>query len=986
MRELANVSAKWQSRWFGEGVFEANVDRSRPKFFITVPYPYIEGPPHIGHGRTFTVGDIVARFMRMMGYNVLFPLAFHITGTPIQAVSDRLAKGDAEYEARLRREVGLYVKDASEAAKIVDGFKDPWNIVRFFKDRYVEDYKSMGYSMDLRRMFTTGDWDYSSFIIWQYAKLRSRGFLVRGEHQVLYSPDENQAVGEHDIRGGDEVRVDIVQFNLIKFKLEDGPFLVAATLRPETIFGATNVWINPDSSYVEALVNGERWIISKVASWKLQYQGKEVRIVREFKGSELVGKFAVSPIGVKLPILPASFVDEDTATGVVYSVPAHAPYDYVALMDLKQDKEALRRFNIEDLVSRIEPIPIIKLPGYGKYPAEDVVKRLGVKSQADVDKLNEATSIVYRDEFYNGVMAENTPYSGLKVSEARVKVIEDLKLKGLWDVMYETEPRKVYTRGGSRVIVALIKDQWFLHFGNPEWKRVTLEAFNRIKIIPESYRPLFKSTIDWLDMRPCARKRGLGTRMPWDPDWVIESLSDSTIYMAYYTISHVLKSSGLAERLGELARRVIESRAGDVDSLNKLVAFYDYVFLGLGNVSDVARSLGVGPEVVERARAEFTYWYPVDLRHSGIDLITNHLTFFIAHHAAIFPSEYWPRAISLNNYVIREGRRMSKSLGNTIYLREALAKYTPDVVRLYVAYASDLDNVLDWRDSEVDSVLGRLMDIWNTAKTIIDMGPPPPGFKPANLTIPSIWLLSIVNRAALDIPKLMENLKIRDYALAVFFTIHDAIKTYLDVIGNIPRDEARYVLWTTLNMWVRMMQPITPHIAEEVWHEMGNSTYVSLETWPRGDESVVSDDVENAFRVVERLIDDLKEVLRLRQGRRAYIYVGPSEELYEAFNEALRLINQGMQARDVIRALMANERFSKMGQRIVDLVNGIVNGTLPRHRLNRDMEVRVIEAFKPYIEKRVGVEVQVQEALKPSYDPANRARLSMPGRPAIYVE
>lgn len=977
------MANKWQEEWYNRGIFNADPDKSRRKFFITVPYPYIEGPPHIGHGRTFTIGDIVARFKRMMGYNVLFPIAFHITGTPIQAVADRLSKGDLEYENRLRREVGLYIKDQAKVSEIVNSFKDPWNIVNFFRYRFLEDFKAMGYSMDFRRVFMTGDPHYSSFIIWQYVKLASRGYLVRGRHQVLYAPEEGQAVGEHDIRGGDELNIDILQFNLIKFKLGDS-YLVAATLRPETIYGATNVWINPDSTYVEAIVNGEKWIISKIAAWKLQYQDKRVEVVREFKGSELIGKVVESPIGAKLPILPASFVDEDTATGVVYSVPAHAPYDYAALMDLKNNIELLRRYNIEELVKGIEPISIIKLPGFGKYPAKDIVEKLGVRSQDDKEKLDEATSIIYREEFYNGVMAENTPYSGVKVNDARVKVIEDLRSRGMLDIMYEVEPRKIYTRGGSRVIVAVINDQWFLNFGDPTWKELMFKALDKIKIIPEEYRQNFKATLEWLGMRPCARKRGLGTRMPWDPDWVIESLSDSTIYMAFYTIAHRLNETGLAVKLGELAKRVIESRAKDTEALNTIVSFYDYVFLGQGDPEAIAKSLGVGKDVIEGIRAEFDYWYPVDQRHSGIDLVTNHLSFFIAHHAAIFPEKYWPRAISLNNFVIINGRRMSKSLGNAIYLREAINQYSPDLIRLYVAYSADLGSVMDWRNEEVDTVLGRLMDIWNTAQVIISMGKP--NEEPKTLSIPTRWLLSILNRTIADGAKALEEMRIRQFTLMVFFNLYDAVRIYMMLMDELPKEEVKYTLWKVLEAWVKLMQPVTPHLAEEIWHNMGNSTYLSTENWPRVEGEYINDDIENAFKVVENLIDDVRNIMRVRGQEIGVvnIYVGPPDYVYEIFNEVVEMMNRGVAIRDIIRSLASKHR--GRGELVAKITNDVAEGKLPRFNLSRDMEVNVVRSFKSYIERRLGVKVNVQDAVSPINDPLNRARQALPGRPAIYIE
>ena len=79
---LNEIEKKWQEKWYGEKAFEPSAEEGRQKFFFTAPYPYASGALHIGHGRTYTNGDVIARYKRMKGFNVLFPMAFHITGTP----------------------------------------------------------------------------------------------------------------------------------------------------------------------------------------------------------------------------------------------------------------------------------------------------------------------------------------------------------------------------------------------------------------------------------------------------------------------------------------------------------------------------------------------------------------------------------------------------------------------------------------------------------------------------------------------------------------------------------------------------------------------------------------------------------------------------------------------------------------------------------------------------------------------------------------
>ncbi len=992
LKEIRDIERKWQNEWYKSGIFNAEPIPGKPKYFITVPYPYVSGSPHIGHGRTFTIGDIVARYKRARGFNVLFPIAWHITGTPIQSVADRIMKGDPDDIGLYSWYVSLYVSDPEQVKKILNTFTNPWNIAQFFASVYIRDFMSMGYSMDFRRQFTTGDPDYNAFIIWQYYRLRNAGYITQGSHVVLYSPDEGQAVGEHDIKGGDEITIDIMEFNLVKFRLDgSNEYLVAATLRPETIYGITNVWVHPGIRYVIADVNGERWIISRPAAWKLGYQGYDVKVIGEVRGEELIGKYVIAPlINRKVPVLPASFVDENTGTGIVYSVPAHAPYDYVALIDLKKDEKTLAKYGIKDVVESIEPISIIKLPNYGKYPAKDVVEKLGVKDQGDREKLDEATRIVYREEFYNGVMKENTLFPGLGVNEAREKTIEALRNQGAWGKMYELEPRNVYTRSGNPVIAAVIKDQWFLNYGNPEWKAKAFKCLNSMKIIPEKYRKNFEDVFNWLSMRPCARKRGLGTRLPWDPDWIIESLSDSTIYMAYYTIAHRIKGSGLDKKLGELAKRVIDSRGTDNEALSSIMAFFNYVFLGEGDAGKVAELLNVDKDLIENMRREFDYWYPVDERHSGPDLIGSHLSFFIFHHAGIFPEKYWPKAITLNEYVIREGMKMSRSLGNVLPLPYIPTHYSADLARLYIASAADLDSTLDWRDDDVVSTASRLVRFWNIVNDIIRNGKPSVSPDINSLSLITRWLISKVNRTIRDVTMDMESENIRGYVLKAFFDLLSSIEKYLEIANaiNVSKDEVAWASWYLLERWVKILQPVMPHLAEEIWHRMGNTTFVSLEPWPEVSEELINDELDIALEIVERTIEDVQEILKVTEMKPKviHIYVGPTNENYAIINETAKLVGEGKTMGETIRTLVAKPEYRRMADKVANLVSKYIDGTIPRRIASRDVELRAFKELTNYIKSKVNAEVVIQDATNPTYDPTNKAKNALPGRPAIYIE
>ena len=125
----------------------------------------------------------------------------------------------------------------------------------------------------------------------------------------------------------------------------------------------------------------------------------------------------------------------------------------------------------------------------------------------------------------------------------------------------------------SGVCVKLLSDQWFLNYGDREWKQRAHECLSNMDILPEDIRQEFDYVIDWLRERACARKSGLGTKLPWDKEWIVESLSDSVIYMAYYVIAKYVNSKSISE--------------DDNDNISD--AFFDYVLLGSGSPDQVAK-------------------------------------------------------------------------------------------------------------------------------------------------------------------------------------------------------------------------------------------------------------------------------------------------------------------------------------------------------------------------------------------------------------
>jgi len=924
------IEKKWQKAWEENGVFNAEPD-SRPKFFITIPYPYLNGNLHAGHTRTFTIGDAVARYKRMLGYNVLYPLGFHVTGTPIIGLAELIAKRD-------ERTIKVYTEYHDVPQDVLLTLTTPEKIVEYFSQEALKALKSIGYSIDWRRCFTTTDEEYQRFIEWQYWKLKEKGLVVKGSHPVRYCPHDANPVEDHDLLMGENAT--IIDYTVIKFYLdEEGIVFPCATLRPETVFGVTNIWLKP-TKYVLAKVDGETWFVSKEAYEKLTYADKQVELVGEVDARQYIGKFARNPVtGTKVPILPAEFVDTDNATGVVMSVPAHAPYDYVAIEELKRNEDVLKEFDIDrKVIESIQPIVLIKVEEGESIPAKQIVEEMGIESQEEAEKLDKATKTLYKKEFHKGVLLEITgSYAGMKVAEIKEKIQNDLISKGIGDIFYEFSEKPVVCRCGTKCVVKVVKDQWFLNYSNPEWKGKVLDWLEKMAIIPDYYKEEFRNKIEWLKDKACARRKGLGTRIPWDKEWLIESLSDSTIYMAYYILAKFIN-------------------AGEIKAENITPELLDYVFLGEGSIEKAAESAKIPKEIVEEIRNDFLYWYPVDLRSSGKDLVANHLLFFLFHHVAIFSEELWPKAIAVNGYVSLEGQKMSKSKGPLLTMKRAVEENGADVTRMYILYAAEYDSDADWRKRDVESLASHLRRLYSLAEQYYRKEVKEPNELDR-------WLISRFQRAVKETREAMDKLQTRRAVNTAFFEVFADVRWYLRRGGD--------NLAIIFDDWLKLLAPFAPHICEEIWHWKHDS-FISLESYPEYDEAKVDREAEAIEEYVRSVLEDMKEVLKFVEAKK--IYVAPAEEWKR---EVAEIALKAGSMKEAMRQIMADERFKPIAKEVAAFVKKV----LKEGAVTSIDEEKVLRDNADFFRKELGVDVVVE----PEKVPEEKRKSAMPGRPAIYA-
>ncbi len=974
MKFLKQIESKWQKRWEEARIFDSDPDPKKPKYLITVAYPYPNSPQHIGHGRTYTLADVHARYMRMKGYNVLLPMAFHYTGTPVLAMSKRLAEKDQDLVDDF---VNVYKVPKEKLRELAEPFK----MAHYFHQEIKAGMKAIGYSIDWRREFTTIDPHYNRFIEWQFQKLRQKGYITRGSHPVGWCPKDGNPVGQHDTK--EDVEPEIGEFTLIKFKYNDW-ILPAATLRPETIFGVTNMWLNPNIKYVKAKVDGEKWITSKEGAEKLQYLNHKVTVIETFKGRELVGKHVENPATQKtVLILPADFVDPKNATGVVMSVPGHAPYDLVALENLVKARTQLQKYGLElDTVSAVKPVSIIAVPEYSDIPAGDVVKQMGITSQMD-SKLEDATKEVYRHEFHNGKMKPNTgKYAGLSVAEAKEKVKQDLIAEGKAETMYEMLNKPVFCRCGTECVVKIFKDQWFIDYGNPKWKSLAHKALNQMEILPEELRNEFNYVIDWLHEKACARKSGLGTKLPWDPDWIIESLSDSVIYMAYYTIARHIKKHAI--KTTQLTDEV-----------------FDHIFLSKGKAKEVAAKARIDINVLEEMRKEFTYFYPLDSRHSGRDLVPNHLTFMIFNHTAIFPEELWPHQIVTNGFVMMQGAKMSKSFGNITPLIEAITTFGADSVRLGILSTAELLQDADFSPTLAKSMRDRLEKLYRFAVETTQMTSSKAKKSP-KLATTDRWMLSRLQHHIRKATEAMDKLAVRKAIHSALYELEQDFQWYIRRISNERKNPERKagkakVFSDVLDAQVRMLAPVTPHTCEEIWEKKGGEGFVSLATWPKPDEAKVDISAEENEDLIRNILEDTLNILKATSITPEKIcYYTATSWKWKVYRKALeKSVSANIVQSDLMKELMQDVDLQGKAKHVAKFVGQIIDEVnhMPNEKKHKQLEAGIIDenkalkAAEDFFKREFDAKNYVyKEDDQERYDPKQRAQLAKPYRPAIYIE
>jgi len=766
--DFAAIEPKWQKNWADAKIFEVEADSSKEKFYCLEMFPYPSGALHMGHLRNYSIGDLLARFLRMQGYNVLYPIGFDAFGMPAENAAIKKKLPPAEWT---------------------------WGNIEYMTNQL----KRSGFSYDWRRRVETCNVNYYKWNQWLFLQFYKKGLVYRKHAPVNWCSScktvlaNEQVVGEgvcwrcgtpvtkrgldqwfiritdyaqelldclDDLKGWPE-RVVTMQRNWIgrsegvhfKMDVADTDLSIEAfTTRIDTIFGVTFVAMAAEHPFVEDFANR----IGGAKAEELRDFAKRMSarssIERTAVGTDKqgidTGFFAINPVnGKKVPIWIADYILTDYGTGAIMGVPAHDQRDF----------DFARKYNI--------PIIAVVKPSDGPVP--------------DGDTMPESVEA-------DGVACNSGQFDGLTTPEAIKNITE-------WFEKQELGKREVQYR---------LRD-WLIsrqrYWGTP----IPMVYCDKCGIVPvpEDQLPV-ELPLD-IEM-----PENGGNPLALREDWI----------------------NTRCPVCGGPARR-------ETDTMDTFFCSSWYF------------SRYTSPWCKDRPfdKDDASYWMTVDQYIGGIEHACLHLIyarFFtkVCADLGLLPKDYREpfKRLLTQGMVIKDGAKMSKSLGNVVDPDEIMKKYGADTARLFILFAAPPEKDLDWSERGVEGANRFLGRVWRLFETGID------GIKSAPKThIPMKEITDHSERQIKRITHLTLDKVTRDIrderqfntAVARLMELTNALISFQ------PKDAKGWqVMREAAETLLCCLSPFAPHIAEELWHMIGNDTFISVEKWPEVEREALEED------------------------------------------------------------------------------------------------------------------------------------------------
>ncbi len=894
-RELEN---KWQRFWAEATVFEVQEDPDKKKYYVLEMFPYPSGKLHMGHVRNYAIGDALARFKRMQGFNVIYPMGYDSFGLPAE---------NAAIEHKADPRLWTYEK------------------INQMRGQQIQ----MGFSYDWSRMVKTCEPEYYRWNQWIFLKLMERGLAYRKNAPVNWCEKcatvlaNEQVVNGGCWRCGTEVaekeleqwflkithyadelledldklegwpeRVKAMQRNWIGksegieifFKVKDSHHVISTFSAHPYVYGVTFLVLAPEHPMVDKLVKGTsheaeaRKFIDKV---KHQSRVDRLNPEKAKEGFDL-GVAAINPVNEReIPIFIANFVLMDYGTGAVMGTPAHDQRDF----------EFAKKFGLD----------------------------IKVMCQPKGQKLDSATmKSAYTGD---GVLVDSGQFTGLPRAEGLQKSATHL----------------VKERLAKRAVNYKIRD-WLVSrqrlWGTP----IPVVYCDKCGVVPVPE-----------DKLPVKLPEKAEFGLAGNPLEHVKAFAETT-----------------CPRCRSKARRETDTMDTFVDS--------SWYFLRYCSPREAKLPFN-------RPQAE--HWMPVDQYIGGIEHAILHLLysrFFtkaLRDMGLLAVDEPFTRLLA-QGMVLKDGAKMSKSLGNTVDPGTIIEKYGADTARTFILFAALPEKEFEWSDQGVEAgrrFLERVYRFVDANKSAMAKGEP----KENQLSRTEKLLLSKTHRTILRVTEHMENLR-----------FNYAISGIMEFVNDLHKLECsdRNVKWFAVRTLLQLLSPFAPHLAEELWQTIKEKGFVSLSKWPQADASKIDKAAEAAEELVENVKADLKNVLtlsKIAKPKAAYIYVAAAWK-----GQAFRVVREACQGKpDVgaaMRALMARPEFKTKGKEIEAFAKNAAKRAVETGERVEIDELNALKEAQALLTAETGCSVVVEPEEKPSRDPLNKARNAFPGKPAIYVE
>lgn len=749
------IEKEAQEFWAENHVFEVNEDDNLEKFYCLCMFPYPSGRLHMGHVRNYTIGDVISRYQRMLGKNVLQPMGWDAFGLPAEGAAIKNNMPPADWT----RENIQYMK---------------------------HQLNILGFGYDWTRELATCEPSYYRWEQWMFSRLFKKGLAYRDSATVNWDPEENTVLANEQVidgkgwRSGAEIerrvmpqwflkitdyceellsglddldwpeKVKVMQKNWIgrsegveiDFEVANTEYTISAyTTRPDTLFGASYMALAPEHPLVQEIGESSNEVRSYLKKVRSQGVSEEALEKMEKIGVPL-GMEAINPLnGSKIPIWSANFVLMTYGTGAIMSVPAHDDRDF----------EFAKNYDL--------PIIPVVVP----------------EQEKDDHNFNQQAFCL------EGLLINSGNYDGMNSEAAKDLIASELEKK----------------QAGKRVINYRLRD-WLIsrqrYWGAP----IPVLTDNKGEII-------------------LADDNELPVKLP-------EEVKFDGVHSPIKTMKEFIEVKN--PETNEILKRETDTFDTFMES-----SWYYARFCSSDNNEAM---------LDERAN----YWLPVDLYIGGIEHAILHLLYARFYHKllrdeGLVEGDEPFKSLLTQGMVLKDGAKMSKSLGNTVDPEEMIKNYGADTVRLFMMFTAPPEQSLEWSDTAINGSFRFLKKLWSTVQLKNDQ----------IKSIGSIEGNECFNQMQTDLRRKTHKTiaKVTD-DIGRRYTFNTAIAAIMELFNHlnafeINSDLDQKVARECIETILLLLSPIVPHICNRLWHEIGNENAIIYERWPLSQEDLIVDDV-----------------------------------------------------------------------------------------------------------------------------------------------